>query len=113
MVGRVFIWNGLVSIFSQLNFPESTIIPPTEVAWPSIYLVVEWVTISAPNSNGLRRTGLGKVLSTISGILYLWQILAAFSISKTSTLGLDRLSAKNSLPPAFIASSKAFSSFRE
>ena len=39
----------------------------TLVAWPSIYLVVECVTISAPHSNGRQLIGVANVLSTIRG----------------------------------------------
>ncbi len=41
--------------------------PPTAAPWPSMYLVVECVTISAPHSMGRQLTGVGNVLSTISG----------------------------------------------
>ena len=34
--------------------------PPTCTAWPSIYLVVEWVTISAPKSKGRQLMGVGE-----------------------------------------------------
>ncbi|CAN3995603.1 hypothetical protein GMJFJA_GMJFJA_11460, partial [Dysosmobacter welbionis] len=45
--------------------PESTMAPPTAAPWPSMYLVVEWVTMSAPHSKGRQFTGVAKVLSTI------------------------------------------------
>ena len=41
--------------------------PPTVAACPSMYLVVEWVTMSAPKSNGLQLMGVAKVLSTMRG----------------------------------------------
>ena len=41
--------------------------PPTLAPWPSMYFVVECVTMSAPHSMGRQFTGVGNVLSTISG----------------------------------------------
>ena len=49
-----------------------------------MYLVVEWVTISAPHSKGRQLTGVAKVLSTISGTPWLWAARAKSSISSTS-----------------------------
>ena len=49
--------------------------PPTTLAWPSMYLVVEWVTMSQPNSKGRQRTGVGKVLSMTRGTLWAWAML--------------------------------------
>ena len=47
--------------------PLSTTTPPTCEAVPSIYLVVLWVTMSAPHSNGRQLIGVAKVLSTMRG----------------------------------------------
>ena len=41
--------------------------PPTAMAWPSIYLVVEWVTMSTPHAKGRQLMGVAKVLSQIMG----------------------------------------------
>ncbi len=41
--------------------------PPTAAPWPSMYLVVECVTISAPHSMGRQMTGVGNVLSMPKG----------------------------------------------
>lgn len=46
--------------------------PPTALAWPSMYLVVEWVTMSAPHSKGWQFTGVAKVLSTMRGTPWAW-----------------------------------------
>ena len=51
----------------QSKLPESTIAPPTQDPWPSMYLVVACVTMSTPYWNGRQLIGVGKVLSTISG----------------------------------------------
>ena len=39
----------------QSNLPPSTITPPILVPCPPMNLVAEWITISAPCSNGLKR----------------------------------------------------------
>ena len=49
---------------------------PRPPPWPSIYLVVEWVTISAPHSKGRQLTGVAKVLSTIRGTPWRWAAAA-------------------------------------
>ena len=41
-----------------------TSMPPTMSLWPFRYLVVEWSTMSAPNSSGRWKNGVAKVLST-------------------------------------------------
>ena len=52
---------------SQSKRPLSTIAPPTAAPCPSMYFVVECVTMSHPNSIGRQLTGVAKVLSTMSG----------------------------------------------
>ena len=42
----------------------ATTAPPTTSLWPLMYLVVEWITKSAPNSIGVCSAGDRKVLST-------------------------------------------------
>ena len=37
--------------------------PPTTSLWPLMYLVVEWVTMSMPQSSGCCRIGVAKVPS--------------------------------------------------
>ena len=68
--------------------------PPTPTPWPSMYLVVEWVTMSAPHSIGRQKTGVGKVLSTISGTPWAWAAVAKRSMSSTSSAGLAMVSPK-------------------
>ena len=68
--------------------------PPTPTPWPSMYLVVEWVTMSAPHSMGRQKTGVGKVLSTISGTPWSCAALAKRSMSSTSSAGLAIVSPK-------------------
>ena len=58
---------------------------------------MEWVTRSAPHSNGRHRNGVARVLSTISGMPTEWAISAIASISTTTPPGLARLSTKIAL----------------
>ena len=65
--------------------------PPIEVPWPPINLVVEWINTAAPWSNGLQITG-AAVLSTIKGIPNGLPISATSLIGNTSKLGFGRTS---------------------
>ncbi len=106
--------SGNLSFAVQSKLPLSTITPPTCTACPSIYLVVECITISAPNSIGRQRIGVANVLSTIRGTPFLWAILANFSISNTVSAGFARVSPKIAfvlgLNAFWISSSEAFGS---
>ena len=62
-----------------------------------MYLVVEWVTMSQPNSKGWQSTGVAKVLSMIRGTPWAWAALANFSISSTVRAGLAMVSPKTAL----------------
>ena len=81
----------------QSNRPESTMQPPTAAPWPSIYLVVEWVTMSAPHSKGRQFTGVAKVLSIIRGTPWAWAALANFSMSSTVRAGFAMVSPNTAL----------------
>ena len=59
-----------------------------------MYLVVEWVTMSAPNSMGRQLMGVGKVLSTIRGTPCSWAAWANTSKSAMAREGLASVSAK-------------------
>ena len=59
---RVIVSNVEMCIRDRSKTPWSTIAPPKAAPWPSMYLVVEWVTISAPHSKGRQFTGLGLSL---------------------------------------------------
>ena len=39
----------------QSNRPDSTTMPPIDVPWPDRNFVIEWITMSAPHSNGRQR----------------------------------------------------------
>ena len=80
--------------------------PPTAAPWPSMYLVVEWVTMSAPHSKGRQFTGVAKVLSTMSGTPWAWAAFANFPMSRTVSAGLAMVSPKT----AFVLGRKAASS---
>ena len=59
-----------------------------------MYLVVECVTMSAPHSKGRQFTGVGNVLSTISGTPWSCAAFAKRSMSSTSSAGLAMVSPK-------------------
>ncbi len=59
--------------------------------------MVEWNTMSAPNSKGRWKTGEAKVLSTISTADVRCAISAAARKSVTRISGFDGVSTKNSL----------------
>ena len=62
-----------------------------------MYLVVEWVTMSAPHWKGRQLTGVAKVLSTMRGTPWAWAALANFSKSRTMRAGLAMVSPKTAL----------------
>ena len=62
--------------------------PPTLTPWPSRYFVVECVTMSAPHSMGRQFTGVGNVLSTMSGTPCVCAAAAKRLISSTDSAGL-------------------------
>ncbi len=86
-----------LSFWLQSNLPESTTTPPMELPWPHRNLVVEWMTISAPHSNGWQSQGEARVLSTISGSLASWAMAAIGSMSAMTPPGLAMLSMKIAL----------------
>ena len=74
-----------------------------------MYLVVEWVTMSAPHSMGRQPTGVGKVLSTISGTPWRWAAAANRSMSKTVSAGLAMVSPNTALVLGWNAASSSSS----
>ena len=84
--------------------------PPTVRAWPSIYLVVEWVTMSQPHSKGRQFTGVAKVLSMMRGTPWAWAALANFSMSRMVRAGLAMVSPNTAL---VLGRKAAFSSSSE
>ena len=66
----------------------ATTTPPTLSLWPFRYLVVLWVTRSAPNSIGRWMYGLAKVLSTTSRTSWRWARSAAARRSVSRITGL-------------------------
>ena len=104
---------------SQSNLPESTMAPPTAAAWPSRYLVVEWITMSetlplrmarhCSNAQGVAEylrghekvawvAGVAKVLSTMRGTPWAWAARANFSMSSTVRAGLAMVSPNRPRP---------------
>jgi hypothetical protein len=72
-----------------------------------MYLVAEWITISAPNSKGFCNTGVQKQLSTISKQLWAWAMEASAEMSAISIKGLEGVSKNKKRVLGFIAASQA------
>jgi hypothetical protein len=87
----------------QWNRPLSTTTPPRVVPWPPRNLVAEWMTMSAPHSNGRVRYGVATVESMISGMPAAWATSASPSMSAISPDGFATVSAKMSLVLSVIA----------
>ena len=79
--------------------------PPTLSLWPLRYLVVLWVTRSAPNSIGRWMYGLAKVLSTTSRASWRWARSAAARRSVSRITGLVGVSTNSILVAGVIARS--------
>ena len=62
-----------------------------------MYLVAEWMMMSAPNSSGRCRIGVQKQLSTASSAPHCFAMAAIAAMSEISVSGLDGVSRKNSL----------------
>ena len=76
------------------NLPDSTTMPPIVVPWPPRYFVTEWMTMSAPCSNGRQRYGEASVLSMTSGTPAPCAIVGdAPRVSQTLSCGLPIVSA--------------------
>ena len=73
-----------------------TTAPPTQRPWPSMYLVAEWITMSAPRSSGRWRTGVQKQLSTTSQQSCRCASSASAAMSPSSVNGLEGVS-RNSM----------------
>ena len=80
--------------FAQSNRPASTITPPMALPCPVMPLVVECTTMSAPNSIGRSRYGVGTVLSRISASPCRCARSASGRISVMAVFGLATVSAK-------------------
>jgi len=76
------------------------------VPWPPINFVAEWMTISAPCSIGRNKYGVAKVLSTSSGIPFLWASAATASTSTMVEFGLPSVSINIAFVLGLIASAK-------
>ncbi len=76
---------------------EPTTAPPSTRPCPSICLVAEWTTMSAPNFIGCCNAGEQKQLSTTSSAPALWAMSATAAMSATSVSGFEGVSRKNSL----------------
>ena len=75
--------------------------PPSVVPWPPMNFVSEWITTSAPCSNGLSRSGVATVLSAMTGTPRAWATSATAARSMTLPAGLPTVSQNT----AFVRSS--------
>ena len=86
-------------------FPQTT--PPSTRPCPSMYLVAECSTKSAPKSRGVCKMGVAKQLSTAKIISFPFFKAANSAISIKSKPGLEGLSQKKNLVFSLIATSQA------
>ncbi|MNP08931.1 hypothetical protein D3C76_1010180 [compost metagenome] len=84
--------------------------PPMLRPWPSMYLVAEWITTSAPSFSGCCSAGVQKQLSTASSAPRAWAISASAAMSTSSASGLDGDSTNSSLVFGLQAASQPFRS---
>jgi hypothetical protein len=92
---------------SSVSFFGPQTAPPSTRPWPSMYLVAEWMTRSAPSSSGRCRMGVQKQLSTATRMPWAWAMAVRARISAISVSGLDGVSRKNSFVSGWIAASHA------
>ena len=83
------------------------IAPPVTSEWPLRYLVVEWMTRSAPRAMGCCRYGEAKVLSTIRSAPARCARSATAAMSVTLSSGLDGVSVHTSAVSGRIAAATA------
>ncbi|MDT4780220.1 hypothetical protein FQZ97_124410 [compost metagenome] len=84
--------------------------PPRTRPWPSICLVAECTTMSAPNFIGCCSAGEQKQLSTTSSAFALCAMSATAAMSATSVSGFEGVSRKNSFVFGRTAARHAFRS---
>ncbi|MNC87015.1 hypothetical protein D3C83_27090 [compost metagenome] len=75
---------------------EPAIAPPITRPCPSMNLVAECTTMSAPSSSGFCSTGVQKTLSTASSAPALRASVDSFSRSEISVSGFDGVSRNSS-----------------
>ncbi|MNI59289.1 hypothetical protein D3C73_1144460 [compost metagenome] len=80
--------------------------PPMQRPWPSMNLVAEWNTMSAPSLSGCCSAGVLKQLSTTSMAPRAWAISASAAMSTSSASGLEGDSRISSLVLALMALSQ-------
>ena len=95
--GSGFVRPGNRSAFAtQSNLPASTSTPPMDEPWPPMYFVAECTAMSAPRPNTSEPSGVGTVLSTISGRPWACAASAHAAMSTTFSFGLPIVSANTS-----------------
>jgi hypothetical protein len=81
----------------QSKLPPSTIMPPIEVPWPPMNLVVLWVTMLAPHSKGRHKVRRGKGVVDHQRHVVLWAMAATSSKGKTADVGVAQALAVDDL----------------
>jgi hypothetical protein len=81
--------------------------PPSELPWPPMYLVIEWTTMSTPYSMGFRSTGVGTVESAMTGTPRPWAMVVMASISGMLPAGLPMVSMKTAAVRSSMRRSRA------
>ena len=76
---------------------RATTAPPTVALWPSKYLVVLWIDMSAPSSSGRWKYGVKNVLSTAWGMPWARAISEIAARSVSLSVGLAGVSVRISL----------------
>ena len=84
--------------------------PPRHLPWPSICLVAEYTTMSAPSSSGFCSNGVANTLSTMTLAPALWASAETALISTMSRPGFDGVSTKTHFVGHLSASSHWFRS---
>ena len=91
----------------QSKRPLSTTTPPMDVPWPPMNFVAEWITTSAPCSNGRHRYGVATVESTTSGTPTACAACESAARSATTPAGLATVSVKKAFVSGLAALAKA------
>ena len=84
------VWRRKVWMWSAMNGSDDRMMPPRQRPCPSMCLVAEYTTTSAPNCSGLCQIGVANTLSTISRAPAACAISAMAPMSSTSSVGIGR-----------------------
>ena len=96
---------------SLIYFSEPKIAPPSTRPWPSICLVAEYMTISAPCANGFCKIGDAITLSTMTSAPTRCASSEIIWISTSWSMGFDGVSRKTTLVSTWSALAQRRGSF--